>query len=67
MSPDGIAARLEALGGLYRVGVSLRSARRLGRVEDLQRRGAEPGSGAQDGDAGGQRIGYDGPGLVEPE
>jgi hypothetical protein len=37
MSPEAIAARLEALGALYRLSMSLKTAKRLGRVEDLQK------------------------------
>ena len=36
MSPKAIDERLAGLGALYTLGVSLTTARRIGRVEDLK-------------------------------
>ena len=38
MSPEAIDRRLRELAGLYRIGMSLQGARRLGKLRDLEPR-----------------------------
>jgi hypothetical protein len=42
MSPEAIGRRLRELGQLYKLGMSLKKARRIGKVEELQQAVEEP-------------------------